>query len=135
VHKGEKAWCQHTRGSSSVLRPFLDFMDCFKLSKAHNMVVLMLDPRFKDLSIVGNYVGHSFAIWIVVAYDTKFILLTLKTLYQKHHGWSNVSSPIVQKTMCNTNVVFGVGVFEDETCFKQVSVVSHISFKLIYKTL
>jgi hypothetical protein len=23
-----------------VLRPFLDFMDCFKLFKAHNMVVL-----------------------------------------------------------------------------------------------
>jgi hypothetical protein len=27
-----------------VLRPFLDFMNCFKLSKAHNMVALMLDP-------------------------------------------------------------------------------------------
>ncbi len=27
-----------------VLRPFLDFMDCFKLFKAHNMVALMLDP-------------------------------------------------------------------------------------------
>jgi hypothetical protein len=27
-----------------VLRPFFDFMDCFKFSKAHNMVVLMLDP-------------------------------------------------------------------------------------------
>jgi hypothetical protein len=27
-----------------VLRPFLDFMDCFKIFKAHNMVVLMLDP-------------------------------------------------------------------------------------------
>jgi hypothetical protein len=31
-----------------VLRPFLDFMDSFKLSKAHNMLVLMLDPQFKD---------------------------------------------------------------------------------------
>jgi hypothetical protein len=27
-----------------VLRPFLDFMDFFKLFKAHNMVALMLDP-------------------------------------------------------------------------------------------
>ncbi len=47
-----------------VLRPFFDFMDCFKLSKVHNMVALTLDLRFKDLSLVGNYVGHSFVIEI-----------------------------------------------------------------------
>jgi hypothetical protein len=29
--------------SSLVLKPFLDFIDCFKLSKAHNMVAIMLD--------------------------------------------------------------------------------------------
>ncbi len=40
-----------------VLRPFLDFMDSSKLCKAHNMLALMLDPQFKDLSLVGNYVG------------------------------------------------------------------------------
>jgi hypothetical protein len=84
-------------------------MDCFKLLKAHNMVVLMLDPWFKDLSLVGDYVGHSFAIEIVAAYERKFLLPTFKTLYQKHHGGSNASSTIVQETMCNTNVVFGVG--------------------------
>jgi len=91
-----------------VLRPFLDFMDCFKLYKVHNMVVLMLDPRFKDLSLVGKYIGHFSTIGIVVAYDIKFLLPTLKTLYQKHHGRSNASSPIVQETMRNTNVVFGM---------------------------
>jgi hypothetical protein len=26
-------------------RPFLDFMDSFKFSKAHNMLTIMLDPR------------------------------------------------------------------------------------------
>ncbi len=41
-----------------VLRPFLDFMDCFKLSKTHNVIALMLDARFKDLSLMGDYVGH-----------------------------------------------------------------------------
>jgi hypothetical protein len=50
-----------------VLRPFFEFMDCFKLSKAHNMVVFMLDLRFKDLSLMGDYVGHSFIIEIVAA--------------------------------------------------------------------
>ncbi len=41
-----------------VLRPFLDFMDSFKLFKTHHMLVLMLDPCFKDLSLVGDYVRH-----------------------------------------------------------------------------
>jgi hypothetical protein len=59
------------------------------------MVVLMLDLRFKDLNLLGNYVGHSFAIGIVVAYDREFILPTFKTLYQKHHGQSNAYSLIV----------------------------------------
>jgi hypothetical protein len=37
----------------------------------------------------------------------------------------------VQETMCNTNVVFGVGVFEDEICFEQVGVVSFTSLQNI----
>jgi hypothetical protein len=41
------------------------FLDCFKLLKTHNMVTLMLDPHFKDLSSVGDYIDHSFAVEIV----------------------------------------------------------------------
>jgi hypothetical protein len=84
---------------------------------------------------VGDYVGHSFAIGIAFAYDREFVLPTFKTLYQKHHGWSNASSLIMQETMHNINVVFGIGMFEDEICFKQISVVSHTFLILIYKTL
>ncbi len=102
-----------------VLRPFLDFMNCFKLSKGHNMVALMLDIRFKDLSLLGDYVGHSSTIGIIVTYDREFLLPTFKILYKKHHGQSNASSPIVQETMHNTNVVFRE-VFKDEICFEQV---------------
>ncbi len=87
------------------------------------------------MSLKGDYVGHSSAIGIVVTYDRKKFLPTFKTLYQKHHGWSNASSLIVQEIMRNTNVVFGVGMFEDEICFKQISVLSHTSLILIYKTL
>jgi hypothetical protein len=36
--------------------------------------------------------------------------------------------------MHNTNV-FGIGMFEDEICFKQINVVSHTFLILIYKTL
>jgi len=34
------------------------------------MVTLMLDPCFKDLSLMGDYVGHFSTIEIVVAYDS-----------------------------------------------------------------
>jgi hypothetical protein len=44
-------------------------MDCFGLSKVHNIFVFMLNPRFKDLSILVDYVGHYFAIEIIVPYD------------------------------------------------------------------
>jgi hypothetical protein len=29
---------------ANILRPFLDFMDCFKILKVHNMLAFMLDP-------------------------------------------------------------------------------------------
>jgi len=42
---------------------FLDFMDFFKLFKTHNMLTsFMLDPWFKDLNLVGDYVDHLLAI-------------------------------------------------------------------------
>jgi len=59
------------------------------------MVAFMLDLQFKDLSLVGDYVGHYFAIVIAFAYDREFVLPTLKILYKKHHGWSNVFSLIM----------------------------------------
>lgn len=41
-----------------ILTPFLDFMDSFKHSQDHNMLALMLDLWFKDLNLIGDYVGH-----------------------------------------------------------------------------
>jgi hypothetical protein len=101
----------------------------FKPIKAHNMVVLMVNLWFKDLNLVVNDVGHSFIIEIVAKYDREFFLPTLKTLYQKHHGWSNTSSIVVKKPMHNSNVIFGVGVSKEETCFKQVNVISFNSLQ------
>jgi hypothetical protein len=44
---------------------FKFFLDYFKLFEIHNMVTLMLDLHFKDLSLVGNYIDRSLAIEIV----------------------------------------------------------------------
>jgi hypothetical protein len=98
-------------------------MDSFQLSKTHNMIVLILDPWFKDLNLVGDYVGHVSAIKIVTTYDTQFSFPTFKTLYQKLHGWLNASLSVVHEiaSLC-INVVFGVAIFEEEICLEQVNV-------------
>ncbi len=63
---GANMWLQ----VAIVLKPFLDFMDSFKLFKTHDVLVLMLDLCFKDLSLVGDYVGHAWTIEIATTYDT-----------------------------------------------------------------
>jgi hypothetical protein len=55
-------------------------MDFLKFFKAHNMLALMLDPRFKDLSLVGDYDGHFLAIEIACAYNGQFLLPTFNNL-------------------------------------------------------
>ncbi len=64
-----------------IFRPFLDFMDTFKLFTAHNMLVLMLDPWIIDLNTSGDYVGHFLAIEIASGYDSQFLVPTFKSLY------------------------------------------------------
>jgi hypothetical protein len=86
------------------------------------MVTYMLDPWSKNLSLMVDYIGHSFTIEIVATYDSQFFLPQLKTLYQKLHCHLNASSNLVQETMHNINVFFRVGMFEDESYLKQISV-------------
>jgi hypothetical protein len=52
-----------------VLRPFPRFYGLLWIFKVQNIVVFMLNPWFKDLSLVVDFVGHYFAIEIVVTYD------------------------------------------------------------------
>jgi hypothetical protein len=43
-------------------------------NKGHNMLALMLDPRFKSLWLVTSYIGHEKASSLVVQYDVGFLL-------------------------------------------------------------
>jgi hypothetical protein len=69
-----------------------------------------------------DYIGHSFTIEIVGTYDSQFFFSPLKTLCQKLHGHLNASSNLVQETMHNIDVVFRLGMFEDEIYFEQINV-------------
>ncbi len=104
-----------------VLPPFLNFKDFVQLTKAHNMVALMLDLRFKYLNLVGDYVGHAFIIEIATIDDVNLFLPTLKIVYQKLHGHSSTTS-VMYDIMRNINAIFKIGVSKEETCIEQVSV-------------
>lgn len=75
-----------------VLQPFFNFKDFVQPTKAHNMVALMLDLRFKYLNLIGDYVGHAFVIEIATINDVNLFLPTLNIVYQKLHGRLSTTS-------------------------------------------
>ncbi len=67
-------------------------MDYYKLSKVHDMLAFMLDLWFKDLNLVGDYVEQATTIEIAFAYDSNFLLQTLRICTKSHNmdGWTLV---------------------------------------------
>jgi hypothetical protein len=48
---------QHKKGSYSCFGLFLYFLKKYEERKAHNMLSLMLDPRFKTLPLMSSFIG------------------------------------------------------------------------------
>jgi hypothetical protein len=57
-----------------VLLPFVFFLHVFDEEKGHNMLVLMFDPRFKNMHLVTMFLGRENANVAVVEYDEKLLL-------------------------------------------------------------
>jgi len=55
----------------NVLNSFLSFLKKYENRKAHNMIFLMLDPRFQSLRIISSFVGREQDIILVEKYDRK----------------------------------------------------------------
>jgi hypothetical protein len=66
-----------------VIIPFLLFLKTFDSQNVHNMLAIMLDPRFKFLWIVDNYVGCGEAICLASKYDVKIVIPLLMTCFDK----------------------------------------------------
>ncbi len=69
-----------------VLNFFLSFLRKYKEKKAHNMVPLMLDPRFKSLHIISSFVGRDQEV-VVKEYDKKSLYLMLVKCYEHLHPY------------------------------------------------
>ncbi|KAJ7538060.1 hypothetical protein O6H91_11G033100 [Diphasiastrum complanatum] len=76
-----------------VLEPFLSCLVSFSARKAHN-IALMLDPRFKGLSLVRDYVGRDAAIQIVGEYDVKVLIPLLVTCFNRLNPGAQTTQPL-----------------------------------------
>jgi hypothetical protein len=65
----------------NVLDSFLSFLKKYENKKTHNMISLMLNPRFKSLHIMSSFVGREQGVAIVEEYDRK----TLYPMLMKCH--------------------------------------------------
>jgi hypothetical protein len=54
-----------------VIRPLFLFLKTFDPHSVHNMFAIMLDPCFKSIQIVENYVGLGATICLAFEYDTE----------------------------------------------------------------
>jgi len=55
----------------NVLDYFLSFLKIYDKRKGHNMISLMLNPRYKSLHIVSSFVGREQGVALVEKYDRK----------------------------------------------------------------
>ncbi len=65
-----------------VLLPFISFMHDFDKKKSHNMLALMLDPKYKNMDLVIIYLVMKTTAILVVVYAEQLILLLLLEVYK-----------------------------------------------------
>jgi len=49
-----------------VIKTILQFLKTFDSCQVHNMLALMVDPHYKSLRVVENYMGHGNAIYLAI---------------------------------------------------------------------
>ncbi len=64
----------------NLLCPFLGFAKTFFLDKTHNMVALMLDPHFKSMDCIMDYIGRDQVVTLVQQYDDLTMMPMLKAV-------------------------------------------------------
>ena len=84
--------------SIEVIKPCLAFAVEFTREKAHNMLSLMLDPRYKGLQVIINYVGREKAMHIVAKYDQLVLVPLLVKVSQLLTSHGEVTIRILETT-------------------------------------
>jgi hypothetical protein len=95
--------------------------------KAHNMIFLMLDPKFKSLHILSSFVGREQGVVLVEEYDRKSLYRMLVKCHEHLH-------PLVRLDRnCASHYIFG------HECsleiFEQIANTSELAEKLVKREL
>jgi len=106
-----------------VLAPFLDCLHEFDPKKAHMMLTLMLDPWFKDLSIINNYVGRDMATIVATRHDFEILIPFLCSTYQKVNVFAKPTKTFF--TLEWPLVMFGAWLFPNDIAIENVSFYIH----------
>jgi hypothetical protein len=74
---------------SIVLDSFLSLLRKYEEKKAHNMLSLMLDARFKSLHLVSSFIGCEQGVGIIEEYDVRCLYPMFLNCYQHltSSGW------------------------------------------------
>jgi len=87
-----------------VLDGFLSFLKKYEGNKTHNMLSLMLDPRFRSMRLVSSLIGRKQVISIVEEYDQCFSFPMLLRCYHILHLMANMQ--IDEKSSLNIFEMF-----------------------------
>ncbi len=89
----------------AILAPFLSFATTCIPSKAHNMLVLMLDLHFKCLNVVKTFVGWAKIMEMVAKYDiTSLMSLAVVAFHLQNPSFINPTDALV---VANEDSIFG----------------------------
>jgi hypothetical protein len=76
-HELKELMLQMKQQILEVLLPFISFLYIFERRKGHNMLALVLDPRFKSMRLVTMFMGHEDVTFVIVEYDEKLLIFLL----------------------------------------------------------
>jgi len=85
-----------------VLDSFFSFLKKNEERKAHNMLSLMLDPRFKILHLVSSLIGHEQEKAIAEEYDKKNLFPMLLKCYYHLHPLVEYEGVLLMKALKRT---------------------------------
>jgi hypothetical protein len=58
--------------------------------KAHNMLALMLDPKYKSMHLLTSYLGHEVIASSVIDYNEKIIVAFVVGSLQEFNAYQNL---------------------------------------------
>ncbi len=80
----------------NVLGFFFSFLKVYDKRKAHNMISLMLNPRYKNLCIKFSFIGREQGAALINEYDKKSLYFMLVKCHEHLH-------PLVNSETNSTN--------------------------------